>query len=119
MSVAAKLTNQIIDFIYRRGGYAFRASSIGIYDRKLGYYRTASKKGVADILAVFRGQFIAIEVKIGKDKLSDEQVGFLKTIEHYGGLSFIAKDLRSFSEWWDKQYPADSPILVNDELSTV
>lgn len=101
-NLAAKLTNDIIDFIYRQGGFSWRASSVGIYDEKVKQYRTAPKKGVSDILAVIppNGRLIAIEVKIGKDKLRLEQQGFLKNIEHVGGLSFVAKDLVSFKEWW-------------------
>ena len=104
MSAASTLTNQIIDFIYRRGGYAWRASSVGVYDQKLGSYRTAAKKGVADVLACFKGQLIAIEVKIGKDRLSPEQQGFLENVSATGGNTFVAGDISAFEEWWEKQY---------------
>ena len=100
MSRANELTNNIIDFIYRQGGYAWRASSVGIFDQSRGLYRTAAKKGVSDILACRNGRLIAIEVKIGKDRLSLEQEGFLKNIEHAGGLSVVATSLDSFKEWW-------------------
>lgn len=105
MSVATKLTNQIIDFIYRNNGYAWRASSVGVFDTKRAMFRTSAKKGVADILAVFKGQLIAIEVKIGKDRLSLEQEGFLMNVSAAGGNTFIASDFISFKEWWAKQYP--------------
>lgn len=102
MSEATELTNQIIDLIYRSGGYAWRAESSGVFDQKLGGYRTAPKKGVSDILALIppNGRLVAIEIKIGKDHLSPEQEGFLKNIEHCGGLFFIAKDYESFNAWW-------------------
>lgn len=103
MSQATILTNQIIDFVYRKGGYAWRASSTGIFDGKQQAYRTAPKKGVADVLAVVppTGRMIAIEVKIGKDRLSPEQEGFLKNIAFTGGLSVVVKDFEEFKEWWD------------------
>lgn len=101
MSDATELTNQIIDFIYRQGGYSWRASSVGVFDQKVGAYRTAAKKGVADILAVFKGQLIAIEVKIGKDRLSPEQTGFIENIKHAGGLAFVVHDFDSFCELWN------------------
>ena len=106
MSVASKLTNEIIDFIYRNDGYAFRASSVGIFDQKAGKYRSAAKKGVSDILACRKGKFIAIEVKIGKDRLSLEQEGFLQNITTAGGDSYVAKDFEQFKEWWENKYPA-------------
>src|SRR3990167_10690517 len=104
MSAAAELTNQIIDFVYRKGGYSWRASSVGIYDQQKRAYRTAAKKGVADILICFKGQLIAVEVKIGKDHLSLEQQGFLENIRAAGGEYFVASNFSEFSEWWTRKY---------------
>ena len=101
MSNATQLTNQIINFIYERGGFAWRAQSTGLYDASRGGFRTAPKKGVSDILAVFKGLPIAIEVKIGKDKLSDEQDGFLKNFTHAGGMATVAKSFEEFVRWWE------------------
>lgn len=100
MSEASTLTNQIIDYIYSSGGYAWRASSTGVYDQKAGAYRTAAKKGVSDVLACFRGRLIAIEVKIGKDRLSNEQTGFMSNIEHVGGIAFVAGSFEHFLSHW-------------------
>ena len=107
MSKSTELTNQIIDFIYRQGGYAWRQNSTGIYDQKRGIFRPGSKKGVSDILAVIppNGRLVAVEIKIGKDRLSPEQEGFLKNVEYVGGLSFVARDLESFEEWWTNHIP--------------
>ena len=100
MSNASDLTNQIINFIYEQGGYAWRAQSSGVFDRSLGGYRSAPKKGVSDVLACWRGRFIAIEVKIGKDRLSNEQIGFIRNIQHVGGIAFIARDYDTFVSDW-------------------
>jgi len=102
MSAAAKLTNQIIDFIYRHNGYAWRAASVGVFDTKRAIFRTAPKKGVSDILVCFKGQLIAIEVKIGKDRLSNEQIGFMENIIHAGGQAFVVSDFDSFLNQWNK-----------------
>ena len=100
MKATNELTNNIIDFIYRQGGYAFRASSVGVYDTRRQTFRTAAKKGVADILAVYKGRFVAIEVKIGKDRLSPEQVGFIENIKHAGGHAFVVSDFEQFKHQW-------------------
>ena len=100
-TTANNLTQQIIHYLYLNHAYGFRASSVGIYDTKRQIYRTAPKRGVSDILACHRGRFVAIEVKIGQDRLSEEQKGFLANIEVTGGLTFVAKDFESFKEWWD------------------
>jgi len=102
MSLATILTGQIIEFVYNEGGYAFRASSTGIYDTQKQHFRTAPKKGVSDILACYFGRLIAIEVKIGTDRLSSEQTGFLKNVEHAGGIAIVAKDFETFKEQWTK-----------------
>jgi penicillin-binding protein-related factor A (putative recombinase) len=112
MSAANDLTTQIIDYIYSTGGFAFRASSTGIFDKKLNTFRTAPKKGVSDVLGIYKGRFIACEVKIGRDSASPEQIGFLKNIEHYGGLTFMAKDFPSFKEWYD-QYVIHTTLLTS------
>ncbi len=103
MSAASTLTNEIIAFVYRSGGYAWRANSVGVYDEKKRCYRTGAKKGVADVLACFRGYLIAIEVKIGSDRLRPEQIGFAKNVRHVGGRAFVAKDFASFQEEWARQ----------------
>ena len=103
MSKSSTLTNKIIDFIYRQGGYVWRASSVGIYDKARGVYRTAPKKGVSDILACYRGRLVAVEVKVGRDRLSPEQDGFLKNIRHAGGIAFVARDFESFTDQWKAQ----------------
>src|SRR3990167_8334420 len=79
-SPANELTNQILELLYASGAYAWRQNMGGIYDSKLGVYRTGSKKGVADILGVYKSVFIAVEVKIGKDRLSPEQEGFIANV---------------------------------------
>lgn len=105
MSTSNDLTQRILDFLYRNEAYAWRAQSAGLFDRRLGTYRSAPKTGVSDILGITKGRFFGVEVKIGKDKLRDEQIGFIKNIEHHGGKVFIAKELEpfqeEFSQWLD------------------
>jgi len=97
---ANRLTAQIINHIYSAGGYAWRAQSTGLFDRAKGSYRSAPKVGVSDVLAVFRGRMLAVEVKIGADRLRPEQEGFLSNVGHCGGFSFIACDLPSFVKFF-------------------
>lgn len=112
-SPANDLTNKIINEFYLAGAFSWRAESAGVFDKQKGIYRTAPKKGVADILAVYKGIFIAIEVKIGKDRLSPEQDGFLKNIQHAGGYSGIASTFDEFKVWWFK-----TKVFIDDRLST-
>ena len=99
MSASNELTRSIIEFIHKQGWFAYRSSSTGLPTAQ--GWRTAPKVGIADVTAIFKGRYLAIEVKIGKDSLRDEQIGFLANVEHYGGLTFVAKDFDSFKLWWD------------------
>ena len=100
MSEAADITNKIINQFYIDGAYAWRASSVGVYDKKMGQFRAAPKKGVSDILAVYIGTFIAVEVKMGLDRMSDEQIGFQENIKHAKGEVYVAKNFEGFLAWW-------------------
>lgn len=103
MKEASTLTNQVIDYIYRQGGYAWRASSVGVFDSKRMQFRASAKKGVADILACFKGRLVAVEIKIGHDRLSDEQEGFIRNVLAAGGVAFVAKDFDGFKEEWTRR----------------
>ena len=76
---------------------------MGVYDKRIGSYRTGAKKGISDILACVNGKFVAIEVKIGKDHLSPEQEGFLKNIEHVGGIALVVKAFEDFKQQWKEK----------------
>jgi len=102
VSASNDLTRQIINFLFERRVFAWRAQSTGLFVQNTQSYRTSPKKGVADILAVMppTGRLLAVEVKIGKDKISPEQAGFLINVESCGGLTFVAHDLSSFIAWY-------------------
>lgn len=97
---SSDLTNAVIAHIYKAGGYAWRASSVGVFDTKQARHRAAAKKGVADVLSIYHGILIAVEIKIGTDRLSDEQEGFMRNIEHHGGRAIVAKTEDQFKEAW-------------------
>jgi Holliday junction resolvase len=110
MSEATVLTNKIINHIYTSGGYAWRFSSTGIPDASRGIMRTAPKKGVSDVLACWHGTLIAVEVKIGSDRLRDEQAGFILNIRNAGGRAFVAKTFEDFLLQWQEAIHSLSPI---------
>lgn len=98
MSQSNELTREIIKFIYPKYGFAWRQNSQGVITAQ--GFRTGAKKGVADILACVSGRFIAIEIKIGKDRLSDEQIGFMKNIKFAGGIAIIILSWEDFIHQW-------------------
>ncbi len=77
-----KIQASIIKYLESKGAYVVKVV-------------TASKKGVPDIIACYKGQFVGIEVKRPETKtnVSPLQSYNLKKIEEAGGLSFVAWDL--------------------------
>ncbi len=55
-----------------------------------GMYSTA---GIPDIICCFQGQFIAFEVKVGKNKPTKLQETTISQIKHAGGLAYVVYSL--------------------------
>lgn len=99
------LARCIIDFITHIGGYANRINTTGIM-RKIGnemkWTTGNSNKGAFDIRFVYQGKSGDVEIKIGRDKMSQAQEREMQNIINAGGLAFVAKDFASFLEWWQQ-----------------
>lgn len=108
------LTKAILAFMELKGIKAWRQGSEGRFiqgreytsqttgrtQREKGMYipRAGGGTGIGDICAVIRGRFITIEVKIGRDRQSPEQIKFQKEVEASGGVYLIAKSWVGFIE---------------------
>jgi len=101
------LTRAICDYIKFKGGDANRISSTGMV-RKVGdqmrWTHGNTRKGTADIHAIIKGRHVSIEVKIGKDQLSEFQVKEKDRIESAGGIYYVAKDMMSFVEFYKNTF---------------
>jgi hypothetical protein len=93
-----ELTHLILKYCEFKGAVAYRMNSTGIYDAKLKRYRfTGQKKGLADVMAIYRSRHISIEVKAQKtDKLSIHQLQRKAEIEQ-AGANFI--EARTFDQF--------------------
>ncbi|MRR24254.1 hypothetical protein EG830_14880 [bacterium] len=99
---ANDLTKCIVAYITLRGGFASRINTTGVYRAKLNRYTpTGQKKGIADIIATFRGLALQIEVKFGRDRQSSEQQAVEQAHRQAGGLYYLARDFTSFKQWFD------------------
>lgn len=115
-NTANGLTKCIIDYIRFTGGQAERISTTGrpidrrtTYTDVIGRTRVVgsiewipgtSTNGSADISATICGKSVKIEVKIGRDRLSEAQKQYQRDIEAAGGMYFIAKDFSEFIVWY-------------------
>ncbi len=97
------LTQCITRYITLMGGMASRINTTGVWDQKLNRYRpTTMKRGLADIWATYRGMSLQVEVKIGADRMSEDQRKVQQQQQQAGGLYFVARDFSSFKDWIDQ-----------------
>lgn len=99
-TTANGLTRTIIEFIKYSGGWATRINVMGV-SRKNEYgesFMTPSttEKGTPDIMGVYRGMFLGVEVKIGVDRQSDDQKRVERSIKAAGGFYILARNFPDF-----------------------
>lgn len=87
--------NAIIDLIRLRGGVATRVNSGTAIFRRDGSVNVirGAEKGTADILACYKGRYLAIEVKHGKNRPTVDQLNFGWKVRDAGGLFLVAWDI--------------------------
>lgn len=82
----------IIDLIRLRGGVATRVNSGSAVFKRDGKTQVirGAEKGTADIIACYKGRYLAIEVKHGKNTITMEQLIFLESVRSAGGITCVA-----------------------------
>jgi hypothetical protein len=120
---ANSLTSAILNYIRLNQCHAERVNNYSrtVKDRfgNDRFVPSAGFKGTADIHAVKRvtlreaitdvlviggytyGQFVAIEVKIGRDKLSEAQEYYRECVQKAGGVYIVAHDFDEFLREWE------------------
>lgn len=93
----AALTSHAIWALSMKGYDAWRNNSVGIWDPQKQVFRKnkSAKLGVSDVIGFHRrtGQFVACEIKNGKDRLSDDQEYFLEEVQRAGGLAMVIRSI--------------------------
>lgn len=90
------LTRQALRILSLKGYHVWRQNNGGVYDAKIGgYRRNSSTPGISDIIGFHKksGQFIAAEIKIGRDKLSPFQERFLADVKKAGGVAMVLRTM--------------------------
>ncbi len=111
-----QIENAILEYLAMSNIFSFKVKSQGTYDPVRKQFRAPSKyykRGTADILGIYKGQFLAIEVKSEKGRASIHQKLFLDEVTKNGGIAFIA---RSVSEVADhlRSWPDSVRIKYNE-----
>jgi len=92
------IQNTIIEYLRYKNIYVWRNNSIGVYDPVRKTFRKTSKwsiSGVSDIIGIYKGIFLAIEVKREHPKTypTKQQKEFIQQIENEGGIAFVARSI--------------------------
>ena len=94
-----EIERQILDYLHTLPGcVAWKHHQlIANKHRRRGKYEP---KGIPDIIGVYRGRFIAIEVKRPKGGVvKQEQKLFIELLNKYGGLAFIATSVEDVQRY--------------------
>ena len=97
---ANNLTRRIVAHVRANGGFATRLNSTGTYRADLKKFVSSQQvSGMPDVLACINGQFLGIEVKAGKDRLSDAQKQTHTALTDAGATIYVARDFDEFTQW--------------------
>lgn len=99
---ANRITANIVRILTMQGAFVTRINTTGIWDEAKKTFRTSQmRKGTPDIIACYRGRFIGIEVKAGKDRQSIEQQQVQLEIAKAGGVYLLCRTTDEFIEWFN------------------
>jgi hypothetical protein len=90
------LTKAALKMLDLAGFQVWRQNNAGVYDNEKEVWRAnSSTPGISDILGFRRsnGQFLACEIKAGRDRLSDDQIAFLDGVKEAGGVAIVIRTM--------------------------
>lgn len=117
VNTANGLTTAICNFLRWAGHYSNRINTQGqariqkipkyslatgkiIHLEKSYHTKSTTRKGTADIDAIIAGRSVKIEIKIGKDRISPDQVKEKIRVEKAGGIYLIIHTMDEFYQWF-------------------
>ena len=99
---ANSLTRCINEYLRLSGAFSSRVNNGGVFDPKTRQFKPGtSRRGLPDIISTYLGKSLFIEVKVGRDRMSEYQKQVKEDQEASGGIWFTAHDFTSFKTWFD------------------
>lgn len=95
-ATSSALTKAALRILDLKGFHVWRQNNAGVYNNEKKVWRAnSSTPGISDIIGFRRinGQFLACEIKAGRDKLSDHQIDFLDAVKKAGGLAIVIRTM--------------------------
>jgi hypothetical protein len=90
-----QLIKQILDYCRYRDLLFWRNQS-GMIKTPAGGLIKFGMTGSPDIIGCYKGFFVGVECKVGKNKQTDLQIEFAKKIENSGGKYWLVYDIDQF-----------------------
>ncbi len=91
------LTKCVYDFLKMKGHYCGRTNTTGTYSVKLGkFIHSGATRGQSDLNAIVNGRSWQIEIKHGKDQLSEVQKRICEQVRSAGGVYIVARSFVDF-----------------------
>ena len=105
----SQIQRAILEYLARIGrGFFWRNQSTGLYDPTKKTFRAMAfgqVAGVPDILGVFEGRFVGIEVKTPIGKVSPNQKIFMEKAKANGAVVFIARSIEDVKNGLESGFP--------------
>ena len=86
----ADIQREVMMELSRLGAVVWR-NNTGSYKDGNRYIRYGLCAGSSDLIGIYRGTFIAVEVKTPKGRVSEAQKNFLNVVNANGGIGFVAR----------------------------
>lgn len=111
-TITNETTKAILNFLFRSGVFCWRQNVAPIPISRNGTvtgFRSGGKSGLPDIMGVLqpignrmdlKGTYLGVEIKTGKDRLSEVQKSFHLQVKQMGGIIFVVKDFNDFLLQW-------------------
>lgn len=102
---ANELTWRIVKYVQGKGHFATRLQSTGTYrDDLKKFVPSQQRAGLPDVLAIVDGLTAFVEVKAGKDRLSEVQKETIKVLLQAGAFVFVAHSFEEFENWFTAHF---------------
>lgn len=99
------LTRCIVDYLNLLGHFSTRLASMGTYRADLQkFVHSQQKAGLLDVFGVVEGRAIFVEVKVGKDRLSDVQKQTITQLKQAGAWVYVADTFQGFYDWFTIEF---------------
>lgn len=125
------LENAICKFINLSGYQAERIKNVGrqlppkTIHTSLGKVTTGKAifipgtgtNGTPDVRATIQGKSVGLEIKIGRDKMSDAQHEYANKMRSAGGIYYIATNFTDFVKWYCSEF--GRPQQLTDAINSL